>query len=75
MVGRLEDKSQRHLESVLHFLGIQQQLESRPHEAHHRGHPKPAQDHVIRQVSDDRHETLLQPDLFAGLAQGRRGGA
>ena len=69
MIGRLENKSERHFKGVLHLLGCQLQLKTRTHEADDRRHAKAAQQHMVGQISDDRDEARIKSDLFARLAQ------
>src|SRR5258707_8750531 len=67
MIGGIEHEAQGHLESILHLLGVEQQLEPGLHEGHHGRHPEPAEEHVIGEIANDRHKTRVESDLLLGL--------
>src|ERR1700731_257643 len=72
VIGGIEQVLERHLEGVLNLPGVQQQLEVRLHEAHHRRDAKAGDHEVVRQVTDYRHEVLGETDLLTRFAQCRR---
>src|ERR1700730_8482877 len=72
VIGRIEQVLERHLEGFLNLLGVEQQLEVRLHEGHHRRDAKAGVHEVVRQVTDYRHEALGETDLLTRFAQCRR---
>jgi hypothetical protein len=72
VIGGIEQVLDRHLEGVLNLPGVQQQLEVRLHEGHHRRDAKAGVHEVVRQVTDYRHEALGETDLLTRFAQCRR---
>src|ERR1700694_6242211 len=72
VIGGIEQVTERHLEGVLNLLGVEQQLEVRLHEGHHRRDAKAGVHEVVRQVTAYRHEALGATDLLTRFAQCRR---